>query len=183
MMPIDIFVKPGIVENIHIRVTFSLDEIKIYSSLPQDFQDVFAWSYEEMLGIDPSIVVHKILTYPNAKPVFQRLCPVHPRNTASMKGEVDKILKARFIYLIPLTDWVFNIVPINKKQGTIRICVDYQDINRACPKDNYPTPFIDQIIDECPESDIFSVMDVFSGYNQINILRADQYKTTFIYPQ
>ena len=68
-----------------------------------------------------------------------------------------------------------------KKQGTIRVCVDYWDVNLASPKDNYPTPFIDQIIDECVNCEIFSFVDGFSSYNQINIRPGDQYKTTFIY--
>ena len=71
MMPIDISVKMGIVENFHIGVTCSPDEIKLYTHLFQEFSDVFAWSYEEIFGIDPSIVVHEIPTYPNAKPVYQ----------------------------------------------------------------------------------------------------------------
>jgi hypothetical protein len=69
-----------------------------------------------------------------------------------------------------LTEWVSNIVLVTKKQGTIHVCVDYRDLNKACPKDNYPTPFIDQIIDNCAGSVIFSFMDGFSGYNQIDIL-------------
>ena len=69
-----------------------------------------------------------------------------------------------------------------KKQGTIRVCVDYRDVNHACPKYNYPTPFIDQIIDDCVWCEIFSFMDRFSGYNQINIRPDDQHKTTFICP-
>ena len=137
---------------------------------------MFAWSYEEMPGIDPSIVVHEIKTYPDAKPVWQCLRQIHPRKAAAIKAEVEKLLKAGFIYPIPLTDSVSNIVLVNKKQGTIRICIDYRDINRACPKDNYPTPYIDQIIDDCAGSEIFSFMDGFSGYNQINILPADQPK-------
>ena len=76
----------------------------------------------------------------------------------------------------------FNIVLVDKKQGTIRVYVDYRDINRAFPKDNYPTPFIDQIIDECARSEIFSLMDKFSGYKKINILPVDQHKTVFICP-
>jgi hypothetical protein len=83
---------------------------------------------------------------------------------------------------VALTDWVSNLVPVNKKQGTIRVCVDYRDINKACPKDNFPTPFVDQIVDDCAGSEIFSLMDGFSGYNQINIVPADQHKTAFICP-
>ena len=96
-----------------------------------------------MPGIDPNIVVHETLTYPHVKTVRQRLCLVHPRKVAAIKGEVEKLLKAGLIYPIPLTDWVSNIVPVEKRQGTIRICIDYRDLNRACPKDNYLTPFID----------------------------------------
>jgi len=88
---------------------------------------------------------------------------MHLRKVGAIKGEVEKLLKARFIYLIPLTDWVSNIVPVTKKQGTIRVCVDYHDINHACPKDNYPTPFIDQLIDDYAGSEIFYFMDGFSG--------------------
>ena len=62
------------------------------------------------------------------------------------------------------------------------MCVDYRDLNKACPKDNYPTPFIDQIIDDCASCELFSFMDGFSGYNQIDILPQDQHKTTFICP-
>ena len=108
-----------------------------------------------MSGIDTDIIVHEINTYSDAKPVQQRL---------------------------RLTDQVSNLVLVNKKQGTIHVCVDYRDINNACPKENYPTPFIDKIVDDCIGSEIFSLMDGFSGYNQINILHADQHKTAFIYP-
>jgi hypothetical protein len=83
---------------------------------------------------------------------------------------------------VALTDLVSNLVPVNKKQGTIRVCVDYRDINKACPNDNYPTPFVDQIVDDCASSGILSLMDDFSGYNQINILLVDQHKTAFICP-
>jgi hypothetical protein len=122
-----------------------------------------------MPGIDPAIVVHEIKTYPGAKPVRQRLRPVHPRKAAAIKLEVEKLLKAGFIYPVALTEWVSNPVPIDKKGGSIRVCVDYRDINKACPKDNFPTPFVDQIVDDCAGSEIFSLMDGFSGYNQINI--------------
>ena len=135
-----------------------------------------------MPGIDPSIVVHEIKTYPGAKPVRQRLCPVHPRKAAAIKIEVEKLLKAGFIYPVALTEWVSNPVPIDKKGGSIRVCVDYRDINKACPKDNFPTPFVDQIVDDCAGSEIFSLMDGFSGYNQINIATEDQHKTAFICP-
>jgi hypothetical protein len=129
-----------------------------------------------MPGIDPSIIVHEIKTYPGIKPVRQKLRPVHPKKTTAIKAEVEKLLKSGFIYPVPLTEWVSNIILVAKKQGTIHVCIDYRDLNKACPKDNYPTPFIDQIIDNCAGSVIFSFMDGFfqdttrlTSYQLINI--------------
>jgi hypothetical protein len=181
-IPIDISIKPGIVENVHIGASCSSDEIVTYTSLFKEFCDIFAWSYEEMPGIDPAIVVDEIKTYPGAKPVRQRLRPIHPRQAAAIKLEVEKLLKAGFIYPVALTEWVSNLVLIDKKGGNIRVCVDYRDINKACPKENFPAPFFDQIVDDYDGSEIFSLMDGFSGYNQINIAPEDQHKTAFICP-
>ena len=100
----------------------------------------------------------------------------------AVKAEVEKLLKAGFIYPIDLTEWVFNHVPIDKKQGTIRVYTEFRDLNKGCPKEKYPTPFIDQIIDACAGSEVFSFMDGFSGYNQIQIKPKDQHKTALICP-
>jgi hypothetical protein len=180
IVPLDILIKPRVMENVHIEASCSTDELHTYKALFQEFRNVFAWSYEEMPGIDPDIIVHEIKKYLDAKPIWQRLCPIHPRKSASIKLEVEKILKDGFIYLVALIDWVSNLVLANKKQGTIHVCVDYKDINKSCSKENYPTPFVDQIVDNCARSEIFSLMDGFSNYNQINILPADQHKTDFI---
>jgi hypothetical protein len=64
---------------------------------------------------------------------------------------------------VPLTEWVSNPIPVNKKKGTICVCMEFCDLNKACPKDNFPMPFIDQILDKCVGSEIFSFMDRFSG--------------------
>jgi hypothetical protein len=77
---------------------------------------------------------------------------------------------------------VSNPIPVNKKQGTIRVCTDFHYLNKAYLKDNFPTPFIDHIIDECAGYEVFSFMDGFSGYNHIHIKPKDQHKTTFICP-
>jgi hypothetical protein len=114
-IPLETSIKPGVVENVHIGASCSTDEVVTYKSIFQEFHDVFAWSYEEMPSIDPDIVVHEIKTYPGAKPVQQRLRPVHPRKEATIKLEVEKILKAGFIYPVALTVWVSNLVLVNKK--------------------------------------------------------------------
>jgi hypothetical protein len=107
---------------------------------------------------------------------------VNPNKETTIKAEVDKLLKEGFIYPVKLTEWVSNLVLVNKKQGTIHVCMEFHDLNKACPKDNFPTPFIDQIVDECAGYEVFSFMDGFSRYNQIQIKPKDQHKTTFICP-
>ena len=70
-----------------------------------------------MPGLNPNIDIHEIKTYPDAKPIRQRLCPIHPQKVAAIKAEVEKILREGFIYPIPLTDWVSNIVQLLRKKG------------------------------------------------------------------
>jgi hypothetical protein len=120
-----------------------------------------------MSGIDPRIFEHEIRTYLNAKMVRQRLRVVNPRKAPAIKAEVEKLLNVGFIYPVPLTEWVSNPFLMNKKQGTIQVCMDFRDLNKACPKDNFPMHFIDHNLDECVGSEIFSFMDGFSRYNQI----------------
>jgi hypothetical protein len=134
----------------------------------------------EMPGLDPSIVEHHIDTWPDITPVHQKHRPLHPSKAAIIKAEIDKLCAAEFIYPIAYTSWVSNPVPIDKKQGTIRVCTEFRDLNNAYPKDNFPMPFIDQIIDNCADHEALSFMDGFSGYNQIQIHPTDQYKTAFI---
>ena len=143
---------------------------------------MFSWSYEEMPGIYPSIVEHEIRTYPNSKPAQQKLRPVNPRKVAIVKAEVEKLLKAAFIYPIALTEWASNPVPVEKKERTICVCTEFHDLNKSCPKDNFPTLFIDQIIDACVGSEVFSFMAGFSEYNQIKIKLEDKHKMDFICP-
>jgi hypothetical protein len=164
-IPINISRTLGVVENVFIGADCSPEEIQVYTNLFKEFCDVFAWSYDEMPGIDPKIVEHEITTYLDTKPVRQKLCPVNPRKATTIKVEVEKLLKVGFIYPVHLTQWVSNPVPVNKKQGTIRVCTDFHDLNKACPKDNIPTPFIDQIVDECASCKAFSFMDGFLRYN------------------
>jgi hypothetical protein len=172
-IPIDISRTPGVMENIFVRVDFSPEEIQIYMNLFKEFCDVFSWSYEEMPGIDPRIVEDEIMTYPDVKSVWQKLHLLNPRKETTMKDEVEKLLKVGFIYPIQLTQWVSNPMPVNKKQGMIHQCTDFCDLKKACPKDNFPTMFINQIVDECPGCEAFSFMVGFLEYNLVQIKPKD----------
>ena len=122
-----------------------------------------------MPGLDPSIVEHRIDTWPDITPVRQKQQSLHPSKAVAIKAKIDKLRAVGFIYPIAYTSWVSNPVPVDKKQGTIYVCTNFRDLNNACPKDNFPTPFIDQIIDDYAGHEALSFMDGFSGYNQIQI--------------
>ena len=94
--------------------------------------------------------------------------------------EVKKQFDANFLAIAGYPEWVTNIVPVPKKDGKVRMCMDYQDLNRASPKDNFPLPHIDVIVDNMTSFALFSFMDGFSGYNQIKMAPEDMEKTTFI---
>jgi hypothetical protein len=96
--------------------------------------------------------------------VRQNLHLVNPQKSKMIKDEVEKLLKVGFIYRVQLTEWMSNPVLVNKKQGMICMCIDFHDLNKAYPKDNFPTPFIDQIVNECASCEVFSFMDGFLGY-------------------
>uniref|UniRef100_A0A2N9ELA1 Uncharacterized protein n=1 Tax=Fagus sylvatica TaxID=28930 RepID=A0A2N9ELA1_FAGSY len=86
-----------------------------------------------------------------------------PEVILKIKEEVEKQLKAGFLSTVTYSDWVANIVPVPKKDGKVRMCVDYRDLNRASPKDNFPLPHIDTLVDNTATNVVFSFMDGFSG--------------------
>jgi hypothetical protein len=108
-----------------IGVDCSPEEIQIYTALFKEYRGIFTWAYEEMPGIDPWIIEHEIKTYPNVKPVRQNLRAVNPKKAPAIKAKIEKLLKASFIYPVPLTEWVSNPVAVNKKEGKIRVGTDF----------------------------------------------------------
>ena len=148
--------------------------------LLQNFQDVFAWSYQDMPGLDEKIVTHHLPIREKCKPVKQKLRRMKPKWILKIKEEVQKQYEAGFLQVAQYTDWVSNIVLVPKKNGKVRMCVDYRDLNRESPKDNFPLPHIDVLVDNTTNHHMFSFMDGFSGYNQIRMFPEDREKTTFI---
>lgn len=80
------------------------------------------------------------------------------------------------------TEWVANPVVVPKTNGEQRLCIDYTDVNKACPEDPYTLPRIDQIVDSTIGRDMLCFMDAFSGYHQIKMAKEDEQKTTFLTP-
>ena len=82
-----------------------------------------------------------------------------------VKEEVDKLHKIKFIKVVLYPQWVANIVPVIKRNGQVRICINFWDLNRACPKDDFSLPHIDLLIDNTANYEMLSFMDEFLGYN------------------
>src|ERR1043165_9198049 len=143
------------------------------------YPDCFMWKPSDMTGVDPPVVVHKIATYPEAKPVKQKLRRVKPEWSLKIKEEIAKQLDDGFIEPITYTTWLANMVPVPKKDGKIRVCVDYRDLNKACPKDDFPLPHIDLLIDRMAGHEMVSMTDLAVGYNHILMHPPDKAKTAF----
>ena len=94
--------------------------------------------------------------------------------------EVRKLLEADFIREVYYPDWLANMVMVKKANGKWRMCVDFTNLNKAYPKDSYPLPRIDTMIDSTARHQLLSFMDAFSGYNHIKMKKADQEKTSFV---
>ena len=128
-----------------IRVEVDLER-KIKEDLVQFLKkniDVFAWSHEDMPGIDPSVITHRLNVCPSFKPVQQKKMVFAPERDNVVKDKVQKLMAAKFIQEVYYLDWLANIVMVKKANDKWRMCVDFIDLKKACPKDSYPLPHID----------------------------------------
>jgi hypothetical protein len=96
--------------------------------------------------------------------------------------EIEKMLEVGFIRLCRYAEWISSIVPVQTKDGQWRVCVDFRNLNRATPKDEYPMPVAETLINAAAGNKILSFMDGNAGYNQISMALKDIHKTAFRVP-
>jgi hypothetical protein len=142
--------------------------------------DVVAWTHDDMPSIDLSAICHKLNVNPSIQPIKQKRRVFAPDRNEAISNEVEKLLTARFIREVYYPDWLANVVMVKKANGKWRMCVDFTDLNKACPKDSFPLPWIDQLVDLTAGHRWLTFMDAFFGYNQIMMDEGDQEKTSFI---
>ncbi|KAI5350779.1 hypothetical protein L3X38_003670 [Prunus dulcis] len=133
-----------------------------------------------MPGISPDIISHRLSVNPAVRPVRQKRRAYDPERYEAMKAEVDRLSSIRFIREVDYPTWLANVVMVRKPRKGWRMCVDYTNLNRACPKDSFPLPRIDQLVDATAGHALLSFMDAYSGYNQIFMHPEDQAHTSFI---
>ncbi|XP_062021144.1 uncharacterized protein LOC133737640 [Rosa rugosa] len=151
-------------------------------ALLREYKDCFAWDYHEMPGLDRSIVEHKLPLYNDCKPHKQPPRRFSAEVQLEIKNEIERLLYAGFIRTARYVEWISNVVPVKKKNGKIRVCIDFRDLNAATPKDEYPMPMADLLVDRAARHEILSFMDGHAGYNQIFVAEEDVHKTAFRCP-
>ncbi|KAK1599889.1 hypothetical protein QYE76_018724 [Lolium multiflorum] len=136
-----------------------------------------------MPGVPTELAEHHLHVRPEAKPVKQPLRRFAEERRMAIGEEIARLLAAGFIMEVLHPDWLANPVLVLKKNGSWRMCIDYTSLNKACPKDPFPLPRIDQVIDSTAGCELLSFLDAYSGYHQIPLNPADQIKTSFITPR
>ncbi|CAL8152696.1 unnamed protein product [Prunus armeniaca] len=143
----------------------------------------FAWHYHEMLGLDRGLVEHKLPIKEGYLPVKQARRRMSMETELKVKEEVERLAKASLIKPVIYADWLSNIVLVLKrKTGAVRICVEYKNLNATSPKDEYPMPMADMLVDKAAHNQMLSFMDGNTGYNQIMVAKEDIHKIAFMCP-
>ncbi|RDX75049.1 Retrovirus-related Pol polyprotein, partial [Mucuna pruriens] len=166
----------------------------------EQHKKVIGWKLSDLLGINPSICMHRILMEEEARPIMKQKRILNPTILDVVKKEVTKLLVVGIIYPISDNQWVSPVQVVLKKsrmtvmknqhaelvpmwiQNSWRVCIDYRRLNQATRKDHFPLPFIDQVLEKLARKSHYYFLDGFSGYMQIHIAHEDQHKTTFTCP-
>jgi hypothetical protein len=135
-----------------------------------------------MPGVLREVIEHHLTVCTQAHPVKQKTMKQAQEKQDFIVQEIEKLKKAKLIREVAHPTWIANPVVVPKANGSGRLCVDFTSLNKACPKDPYPLPRIDQIVDSTAGCDLLCFLDALSGYHQIKMAREDEEKTAFITP-
>jgi hypothetical protein len=169
------------------RVTFvsghlGPEEFNKIMIILKEYKDCFAWDYPELPGLNKKLVEHRLPIKEGFQPFQQHPRRMAPDITLKIKEEIERLVRAGFIRPARYVEWLSNIVLVLKKNGKLRICIDFRNINMATPKDEYPMSVADLLVNGASRYKVLSFMDGHSGYNQIFIAKNDVHKTAFRCP-
>jgi hypothetical protein len=140
----------------------------------KEFKDCFALDYTEMPGLSRELVEHVLPIKRGFMPFIQPAQNFNPELLDRIKEEVERLLKVGFIRNCRSAEWISNIVLVEKKNTEkIRVCVDFHNLNKATPKDEYPMPVADVLINRASRHKVISFLDGNAGYNQIFMAEED----------
>ena len=124
-------------------------------ALLKEYQDVFAWSYQDMPGLNTSLITHRLAIDSTVRPIKQAARNFNSEIQLQIKREIEKLLEVGFIKPCQHHVWLANIVIVRKKNGQIRICIDFRDLNKASPKDDFSLPNLDMLVDTISNHELF----------------------------
>ena len=127
--------------------------------------DVFAWDACDAPGIDPSYICHHLNVNPAITSKKQSPRRLSKEHADAIRDEVAKLKRVGAIKEVFYPEWLANTVVVKKKSGKWRVCVDFTDLNKACPKDPFPMPRIDQLVDVTAGHPWMSFLDAFQDYH------------------
>jgi len=136
-----------------------------YCTLMKHLADIFAWEYNNLKTYDADIIQHKIPLEKNTIPFKQKLRPINPLLLPLIEKEIKKLLDAKIIVPLRYSKWIANLVVVRKKNGEIRLCVDFRNLNKCSKKYNYPLPKMEYLLQRVSRARVMSFLDGFSGYN------------------
>jgi hypothetical protein len=139
-------------------------------------KDVFAWSAKDLQGVDRDIIENTLETDEKITLKKQKLRKMSEEKVKAVEAEVQRLQDAKVIREVLYAVCLVNTFPIKKKTGKWRMCVDFTDLNKACKKDDFPLERVDKIVDDATNSEMLSLLDMFSGYHQIRVRREDEEK-------
>ena len=148
----------------------------------QEFKDHFAWNCDKIPRLDRSLVEHCLPIKSGFYPFQQPHRRMSKEVELKVKEEIKKLLKAKFIIPTRYVQRLTNIVPVMKRNGKLRVCVNFRDLNATTLKDMYVMPIVDMLVDSTANNELLSFMNCFSRYNQILIVVNDISKTAFRCP-
>jgi hypothetical protein len=167
---------------IKLSKTLTPENKERYIRLIKEFSDVFAWSYEDLKVYDTRIIQHTIPIKEDHKPFKQNIRRINPLLLPLIEKEVKKLFDAKIIVSLRFFKLLANLVPVRKKNGEIRLCVYFQNLNRVSLKDNYPLPKMDYILQKVVGTQRMSMLYGYLGYNKITVHPDDKENTTFTTP-
>jgi hypothetical protein len=145
-------------------------------------KDVFAWTTNDLCGVNRDVIEHSLNVDPSFRPRKQRLRKMSEDKAEGAQNEVKRLLSAGVIREVTYLEWLANTVMVKKANGKWRMCIDFTNLNKACPKDEFPLPRIDSLVDEVASSKLMSLLDCYLGYHQIWMKKEDEPKTSMITP-
>jgi hypothetical protein len=137
---------------------------------------------KDLQGVDRDIIEHALEIDERIVPKKQKLRKLFEEKVKAVEAEVQRLQDAKVIRKVKYPVWLANTVPVKKKNGKWRMCVDFIDLNKACKKDDFPLERADKIVDVAANSEMLLLLDMFSGYHQIRVRKKDEEKTNFITP-